>query len=583
MARYDLLVRNGTLVDGTGARPRTADIGIVGGIVARIGDLAGDTASRTIDAQGLIVAPGVIDTHTHYDAQVNWDPWCTNSGWHGMTTAVIGNCGFGYAPVRPDLRVRAMQMMVNTEQIPYAAQAAGLSWDWETFPEWLEHLRRVPKGVNLASFLPVNPLLVHVMGVEAAKSRPATTDERRRMRELLNEALDAGAAGFAFSYLGTEGNSHVDYDMTPMPSDLMAPEEAFNLCDVLRERGEGIVQLLSEMPATREPQARRAFVEELARRSGRPVIQNVLVPVRGDPGFHRSGMAWLDDCRSRGLDVWMQAFIARGWTEFRIMDMNAWDAIPVFRAISAAATVESRLALVRSAAFRARLRSEYDATAMYSALGPLEAHVLLVAASDAFHRYEGQRLDAVAADRGAGITDLFLDILEAGGMQSEFRVDTMIADEAPWIAEMLRHPRILAGSSDGGAHGKFHCGGQWSTDVLMFLTRETGTCTLEEVHNALSGRPAMLFGLTDRGTLEEGKAADLMIYDHAAIGYRFGRYDVLHDLPGGEWRRVAPATGIRHIVVNGSPTFEDGACSGATPGRLVSPARGRPGTRAPSP
>ncbi|HKY93452.1 MAG TPA: amidohydrolase family protein [Nevskiaceae bacterium] len=569
MTRHDLLLRGGTVVDGTGGPRRVADVAIGDGVIRAIGALDGHGAARVVEAQGLIVAPGVIDPHTHYDAQVNWDPWATASGWHGMTSAVIGNCGFGYAPVRPELRVRSMQMMVNTEQIPYAAQAAGLPWTWETFPQWLDHLRRLPKGVNLASFLPVNPLLVHVMGLEAAKSRPATTDERRRLRALLHEAMDAGAAGFAFSYLGVEGNSHVDFDMTPMPSDLMAPEEAFNLCVVLRERGEGIVQLLSEMPATPDPGARRAFVEELARRSGRPVIQNVLVPVRGHPEFHRSGLAWLDACREKGLEVWMQAFLARGWTEFHIMDMNAWDAIPVFRAMTAASTVDARLALACSTAYRERLRREYRADAMYQALGPLEAHVLLHAGSDTFRADEGRTLAQIAADRGAGITDLFLDVLVAGGMQSQFRVDTMIAEEPEWIAELLRHPRILAGSSDGGAHGKFHCGGQWSTDVIQYLSRETHTCTLEELHAALSAKPARLLGWSDRGTLAPGQAADVLVYDHAQLGYTFGRYDVLHDLPGGEWRRVAPARGVRMVIVNGVPTFEDGTCTGATPGRVL--------------
>jgi N-acyl-D-amino-acid deacylase len=569
--RFDSIIKGGTIVDGTGSPRVVSDIGLIGGKIAKIGQLDNEHADKVIDATGLIVAPGVIDTHTHYDAQINWDPYCTNSGWHGMTTAVLGNCGFGYAPVRPDMHVRYMKMMVNTEQIPYAAQAAGLAWTWETFPQWLDHLRTLPKGVNVSTYVPLNPLLVYVMGVDAAKSRPANADERRQMREILHEAMDHGAIGFAFSYLGTEGNSHLDFDMTPMPTDTMAKEEAYNLCDVLRERGEGMIQLLADMPGARDTAERRAFCEELARRSGQRVVHNVIIPVREHPEHHREALLWLDSCASRGLDVWSQSFVERAWNEFNVMDMNAWDCVPVFRVMTKADTVETRMALVTSSAYRERLRREYDRDKMYEALGPLENHYVIdPGGAPSFAGTEGQLLGKLASDRGAGITDLFLDLLIESEMRVQFGIHNTIAHEPEWIKEIFANPRVLAGSSDGGAHGKFWSGGQWSTDLIMQMVRETGTYTLEELHHVL-GRAAKAFHLADRGTLEEGKAADILIYDYDKVGYTHGQFEIAYDLPGNEWRRISRSVGFNFILVNGVVTFESSVCTDAVPGKVLIP------------
>jgi len=268
---FDLIVQNGTVIDGTGNDRFKADLGVKHGLIAEIAPkLDAHQAHRTIDASGRFVAPGVIDVHTHYDAQIHWDPYCTGSSWHGTTTVVVGNCGFGFAPCAadPEVRDRYMLMMQNTEQVPYAAMREALGWDWTTFPEYMEHLRRVPKGVNVATYLPMNPLMIYVMGIDAAKSRPATETERARMRQLLNEAMDSGAIGFAFSYL-QEHNTHVDFDGSVMPSDGMAIEEAYNLAQVLRERGDGMIHALVEVPGAVN---HREITAKLARISGRPVL-----------------------------------------------------------------------------------------------------------------------------------------------------------------------------------------------------------------------------------------------------------------------------------------------------------------------
>lgn len=228
MSGFDLVVKGGTIVDGTGAPRFLADIGICDGVITKIG--YGLDGAQVIDARGKIVAPGVIDTHTHYDAQLHWDPYATNSGWHGTTTIGVGNCGFGLAPCRPDHRERYMQMMETTEQVPLNALRASLSWNWVSFPEWMEHLKALPKGVNVCNYVPVNPLLIYVMGLEEAKSRSATPEERERMKAELHKAMDAGAVGFGFSYQG-EHNTHIDCDGKPMPSDIMNLEDLYALAE----------------------------------------------------------------------------------------------------------------------------------------------------------------------------------------------------------------------------------------------------------------------------------------------------------------------------------------------------------------
>lgn len=205
------------VVDGTRLPRFRADVGIRNGLVAKLGRIPQGQAKRELDASGLIVAPGFVDLHTHYDAQIHWDPHCTVSGWHGVTSVVLGNCGFGFAPVRPADRERALMMMTRTEQIPLATMQAGMPWNWETFPEWLDNLAALPKTVNCVSYVPVSPLMVYVMGLEAAKRRPATGAERREMQRRLNKAMDAGACGFSIQRLG-EHSLQADYDGTPMPS-----------------------------------------------------------------------------------------------------------------------------------------------------------------------------------------------------------------------------------------------------------------------------------------------------------------------------------------------------------------------------
>ncbi|MFA5937825.1 MAG: amidohydrolase family protein [Sinimarinibacterium sp.] len=565
MARYDLLVRDCTLIDGTG-RPRVAaDIAIIGGVIQKIGlGLAADTAEQCIEARGAIVAPGIIDPHTHYDAQIHWDPYCTSSGWHGHTTVGVGNCGFGFAPCAADSRERYMRMMENTEQVPLDALRKGLAWNWETFPEWMERMRALPKGVNVASYLPLNSLMMYVMGYEAAKRRGATTAERGRMRDLLNEAMDVGAIGFALSHLN-ERNSHKDCDGTPMPTDMMHIEDAFSLAEVLRERGQGVIQCLCEIPGGG---TNRATAEELARRSRRPILHNIIAPFDALPDYHRSILRWLDEMEREGLEIYSQAFCYREWSEFNVNDYNAWSHIPLFNTFSHAGDPAAKAALASDAAFLARARAEYQPMMMIGAGGPLETFI--------FHRgpevmksIEGKTLVEIAAARGVPVTDVFFGLVAESGSTAEFRTLDPVSQSPELMCEVVGHHRVVPGTSDGGAHVKFHAGGQYSTDMLMHLSRDSGLFSLEDLHHRLSAVPARVLGLEGRGTLVEGAAADLYMYDIDRLSYPYQQYEVLHDLPGGDWRRTCRPSGIEAIVVNGVQTFSQGQSTGATPGVML--------------
>jgi len=570
---FDCIVRGGTIVDGTGAEKFVGDIGIRDGYIVEVAPSIDGNGAAEIDAAGLIVAPGIIDLHTHYDAQLHWDPYCTTSGWHGSTTVVIGNCGFGFAPVRPGSEERYMRMMENTEQVPYEVMQQALPWTWNTFPEWFEHLKNLPKGVNVATYLPTNALISYVIGPDEAKTRPSTAEEKAEMARLLDEAMDAGASGFALSYLGEAGNSHVDHDQSPMPTDIMAEEDIYNLADVLGRRGDGTVMLLGELPGMKDP--RRHVAEEVARRTGGSVLYNIVMVNDRDPEQHRDFLRWLDEMTAKGLNIWGQAFAHRKPLDINPMHWDQWNAVPIFRTLSSAHSVEDKMALVSDPAYRERFHREYDPKRMTEAGGRIERYILVEAeGSDKLAPFCGRHLEDIAAELGEHFIDVFLDSMHDTEMKVLYSSIENTGHNTDYVAEMLGHPRVLGGTSDGGAHSKHGNGGFWSTDILLHLTHETNAFSLEQAHNLLSLRGAQAFGLDDVGAIKPGYTADLMIYDFDALDYQpRGKYVVVNDFPGGDWRKVTYALGIRHILVNGVETFRDGTETGATPGRMFTTSR----------
>lgn len=572
MTQYDIVIKNGTIVDGTRFPRYRADIAVKDGRIARIGRIEASAGREVIDAEGKIVAPGHVDLHTHYDAQIHWDPYCTNSGDNGVTTVVAGNCGFGFAPCRPADRDRYMLMMENTEQVPYEQMKASLPWTWETFPQWLDHVRTLKKGVNMMMFMPINPLMCYVMGVEAAKSRPATPAEMAEMKRQIHEAMDAGACGIGISHLGNH-NSHTDYDGTAMPTDTMATEDAAQLASVLADRDEGFVQMLSQLGPFADPD----FAERVARAAKRPVIQNIFVTIDSMPEAHKPQVAWLDRVNAEGLQIWGQSFSQPGWSEFNMIELNINDHIPEWREMSMIKDHDTKIAKFKDESFRARLRATYNPEILMFGSGPLEVIVLSTAGkAKEYEPFVDKTLGEVAAAQGKHVIDVLLDIAIASDGWADFRTPPPVATNRKLAADLLSHPHVLAGTSDGGAHSRFFSGGHWPTELLIRLTRDEPHFTLEDMHYRLSYQPARVMNLMDRGAILEGLAADIIVYDYAKLALGGDRYEIRWDMPNKDWRRYMPTTGYEAILVNGAVTWRGGKSTGAVPGEFLTVTKPRP-------
>jgi N-acyl-D-aspartate/D-glutamate deacylase len=577
MAEFDTVIKNGTIIDGTGLPRFTGDIGVKDGRIAKVGRVDASKADEVIDAKGLIVAPGFVDLHTHYDAQVHWDPYCTISGWHGVTSVAIGNCGFGFAPARKESRERLLQMMTRTEQIPYESmvEGMGLDWDWESLPEWMDHLDRVPKGVNLLSYVPLNPLLVYVLGLEGAKAgRQATPDELGEMTRLINEAMDAGMMGFSFQRFGVN-SVQSDFDGTPMPTDVVPDETLLAFSDLLGRRGDGFVQLLNARDGdavNNKDDTDRKFIEEVARRSGRPILYNALI-ASDDPGhenIHTETMAWIDSCFERGLRVYGQAVTVRAPFIFSMEEWNLYDSSPAWAAATVG-TLEEKMVKLSDPEVRKSMIAEEDKLVTTGVGGPIEG--IVVEATPGYpelEKYKGRSLGEIAKAEGKHHIDAMLDIAVAGGLKVLFKTADIGSNDPKKVGELVRNQHIIPGLSDGGAHTRFFTGGSFTTEMLTWLVRETKQLTLEQAHFRLSYLPAQAAGFTDRGFLREGAPADIIVYDFENLCRKPELdYEIAHDIPAHEWRRIQRAEGYRWIMVNGKVTFKDGECTGALPGQLL--------------
>jgi len=577
MTNVDIHIKGGTVVDGARTPRYKADVWIKDGKILQIGGTSPGTAKQTIEADGLIVAPGFVDLHTHYDAQIRWDPYCSISGWHGVTSVVLGNCGFGFVPVRPAERERAMLMMTRTEAIPMESMRQGMTWDWETIPEYLDSLERAPKGVNCIQYLPTTSLMVYVMGLEAAKTRPATDAEKAEMKRLLHEGMDAGLCGFSLQRLGKD-SVQADYDGGPMVTDTMCDADILNLAEVLRERGEGFIQITQ---STGNIKGDLAFLEKLAETAQRPVLHNVIVPSRKDPKVHKRSLDWLARMRDKGLPMYGQTGTVRSGFAYTLENWNLYDASPAWRAVTTG-TFEEKLAKMKDPALRKDLKGEYESANRKLEIiqagvgGPVRTLIVQgVNNVPELEKYVGKSLGDIATEEDRHPIDVMLDMSVQGDLKVEF-LGPNRGFNADFMAEMITDSEYtFPGVSDGGAHTKFFTGGAFTTDFLSWLVRDESKITLEEAHYRLSSLPAKAAGFVDRGELKPGLAADVVVYglnELAAEPDWIG--EIVHDFPGNEWRRVQHARGYHAIIVNGETTFANGECTGATPGKLLRQGRG---------
>ncbi len=570
MAAFDTLIRGGTVVDGSRSPRYMADVGIKDGKIAKIGKLNPSDATKTLDANGLIVAPGFIDLHTHYDAQINWDPYCTLSGWHGVTSIVVGNCGFGFAPCRPELRDRAMLTMSRVEAIPFDSMKAGMKWDWVTFPDWMNFLDRTPKGINVLSFVPLAPIMIWTMGLEAAKSRGATEKEMQEMCRIIEEALDAGGCGLSAQRLGNGFVSvQRDYDGTPMVTDTMSDDDMLSFAKVLAKRNEGFIQLTQSSP---EFQNDMDFYDKLADASGRPILFNATA-VRDDrPALHRRTLRWIEKTNKAGRKIYNQTAVMRQGLYFTFNDMNLFDGNDAWREATMGTPTE-RLMKFRNPAMRQALIADYDTGHTPVVTGSFKEFTIESVGDPLLQKYVGRTVEEIAKTENKHPIEAMLDIVVADKLKTEFETPARNMRE-DYAAELMSSQYSIAGVSDGGAHIKFLTLGAYPTDMLTWMVRDAGFMSLEEAHYRLSGMPAQCAGFQDRGVLKEGAPADVVVYDLPNLKLTPDKPTIVHDFPAGEWRRVQYAEGYRWIMVNGDVTFEDGKCTNATPGKLLRHGRG---------
>jgi N-acyl-D-amino-acid deacylase len=552
----DLLIRNGLVVDGTGQPPRRADLAIAGGRIAEIGKVA-DRAARVIDATDLAVAPGFIDPHTHYDAQICWDGAVTPSSWHGVTSVVMGNCGVGIAPCRPAAREVAMRDLVNVEAIPFPVLDRGITWDWESFPQYLEAAARRKPVLNLGFLAPLTPFRHYVMG-EASLERAATTEETERIAVLLGEALDAGAFGFSSTIL----NQHLGFAGRPLACRNASREELTAYARTLRARRKGAIEIALTRQVAVLADDELEILDLLLAESARPVTFIAMFDRDDLPEAVRDTLRKVAPMIARGARP--QTSPLPLTREISMRSPFSFAAFPSWQRVFADKSKTAQAAVYRDPAFRNQFREELKRPAGFGNWARITVHEVQ---SPALKRWEGMTVAELAAAQGKDGVDAFLDLTLADDLENEFtmasfntRIDRM--------AELLNDPSVLIGLGDGGAHVDMLCDSGYPTYVLGTWVRERNVLTLEHAVQRMTSDPADFFGIRDRGRLKPGLAADIAVFDPATVGSA-ARPERRYDLPGGAKRMVMPSRGIEYTLVNGVVTWEKGALSGAAAGEVL--------------
>ncbi len=553
---YDLKITGGTIVDGTGKPGFIGDLGIKDGKVVALGKAEG-AATTTIDAKGKIVSPGFVDVHTHYDAQILWDRMLSISPWHGVTTTVIGNCGFGVAPTRAAHRKIIMQTLEKVEGMSLEALEAGLgtAWPFETFPQYLDTLEKRGSAINIAALFGHTPLRLYVMGEESTE-RAATPDEIGKMKMLVREAMDAGAIGFGTSV----SVSHSGYGGKPVPSRQATVEEMDQLVSVMGELKRGLMQItIGRDFSTRH-------MAEVSRKYNIPVTWTALLSHLYGPGGHRKQLDLAAEQRKSGAMVIPQVSCRPLNFEVTFAEPFIFDVMPFMNELAKADAKEpgTRRRAYADPAWREKLRNEVT---------PLFRNWwdrVVIAWSPSHRELEEMPLAAAAAKLGKDPVDLALDISLADDLLTRFRMAVMNFDEKE-VAELITDPNTIIALSDAGAHASQLCDACYSTHLLGHWVRDRKVFTLEEAVHNLTQRPAEMFGITDRGVLAEGRPADVVVFDPKTVNP--GPLRRVHDMPAGADRLVSEASGIEAVVVNGKLIRQNNkdtiAANDKLPGRLL--------------
>ena len=553
---YDVLIKNGTLIDGTGSPARHGSIAITNGQIAEVGDIDSG-ATQIIDADGAVVAPGFIDPHTHYDAQICWDGAVTPSSWHGVTSVVVGNCGVGIAPCRPESRDIAMHDLVNVEAIPYGVLEEGITWDWETFPEFMNAAERRAPTLNLAFLAPLTPFRHYVMGTESLE-RAATPEETRDIQALLGEAMDVGAFGFSSTIL----NQHLGFQGRPLACRNASRDELKAYANVLKVRDKGAIEvaLTRQVGVLEEEQCE--LLDFLLDHSGRPVTFIALFDRDDIPEAVRDTLRRAAPMIKKGARP--QTSPLPLTREINMRSPFSFAAFPSWKRLFEDTSEQAQIAVYKDRAFRDQFREELRNPLTF---GNWERITLHEAQSDSLKSLEGLTVAEIARAQGKDAVDTFLDTAIADDLSCEFtmasfntRVDRM--------AELLNDPSILIGLGDGGAHVDMLCDCGYPTYLLGTWVRERGVLSIEQAVRRLTSDPADLFGISDRGRLHPGLAADIVIFDPETVGSG-NRGERRYDLPGGGKRMVMPSRGVQYTLVNGDVVYADGQIVGGGSGQIL--------------
>jgi N-acyl-D-amino-acid deacylase len=573
---HDLVIKGGSVIDGTGAPARIADVAVDDGRITEVGQLTDDTARRTVDADGLLVTPGWVDIHTHYDGQVTWDEVLAPSSSHGVTTVVTGNCGVGFAPARPDRHEWLIGLMEGVEDIPGTALSEGMTWGWESFPEYLDTLDQRRWTMDVGTQIAHGAVRAYVMGERGASNEPATPEDIEAMKQVVKEAVAAGALGFSTS----RTVAHLAIDGVPVPGTFAAEDELFGIGSALGELGTGIFELAPAGTAGEDIIAPRKEIEWMRRLSAaihRP-ITFAMVQVDDAPNLWRDQLDEAQRAVAEGADIWPQvAGRGFGLLSGHFTTYSLFDQIPAYNELKARGlspeelvdalrTPEVRASIegwVPDEPTRRRMEKAYDTTFLLGnppEYEPGPERSLATVAAVRNTTPIAVAYDAMLEDDGAGL--LYVPILNYSD-----------GDLEP-AREMLLHPRSAAGLGDGGAHCGVICDASQPTFMLTHWTRDRTRgekLPLEWIVKKQTHDTARLYGMGDRGTIEPGMLADLNLIDYAAL--QLENPTVVRDLPAGGSRLLQGATGYVETIKSGVTTFENGKETGERPGMLVRGAR----------
>ena len=564
---FDLVIRGGTVVDGSGKPRFGADVGIKDGRIVEIGRVSG-AAARSIDADGLIVAPGFIDGHTHMDAQVAWDPLGSCSCWHGVTSVVMSNCGFALAPCKPADRDWYARCLSAVEDIPTEAMAAGIDWTWETFPEYLATVERLPKAINYGMYIGHSALRMYVMG-KRALSEKATEEDMSRMAAAVQEALKAGAMGFSSSRAST----HVTPDDTPVASRIAEWEEIDRIIGAMAELDAGIFQVGPDIGSGPRHRAFLDRLRQLALQFKRPVMFGVLATKQGDDPLGGAYQTkYIDDTVAAGGRMFGQGTTKSINAIFSLKSYLPFDVLPGWRELRALPMAEQKRRLADPAVRRELVAAESKmkprdnvvqggGAATTDPRKPDYANLFAMKDVD----WDDPTVAELAQARGQHPVEVMIDLSLAN--DDQVYIQPIVNESPEDVLGILKHPRTLATFSDSGAHVCQEMGSSLQTHLLSYWVRKRGAFTLEQAVRKLTHDNAKAWELKGRGLVREGYQADLVLFEENGI--RPCLPTVERDLPGGARRLVQKAKGIKATLVNGAVAFEDGEATGAYAGTVL--------------